>query len=179
MKPPTRITISLDDEAGELFGKMIEESGLSQSELVRRAIRFFNDHKSIIEAGGDKMGQYIDLLPSGEHIILDIDHWVLFLQVLNGKINEDAFWDGCERVAEAHGREISHKVPTVNALLERLEACNFFKLVESSEGEFTLLLGSDASHEFVKRLVEDFASALGFRVEVTGSFSKLWVKTVE
>ncbi|MHC1565267.1 MAG: hypothetical protein ACXQS6_02980 [Candidatus Syntropharchaeales archaeon] len=103
---------------------------------------------------------------------------MLFLQVLNQKIDEDAFWDGCKHVAAAHGREISHKVPTVKALLERLEACNFFKLVELSEGEFTLLLGSDASHAFVKRLVEDFASAMGFKVEVTGSFSKLWVKTV-
>ena len=44
MKQPGRVTISLDEEAAELFKKVRKELKVSQSELMREALKFYDQN---------------------------------------------------------------------------------------------------------------------------------------
>lgn len=60
MKVPTRATIALDKETNKL----------SQSGLIRRAVRFYSENKEVIdEYGSERINTYVDMLAHGEHII--------------------------------------------------------------------------------------------------------------
>ncbi|MDY6965622.1 MAG: ribbon-helix-helix protein, CopG family [Halobacteriota archaeon] len=175
MKNPVRITIALDEETLGLFEEMKEETDLSQSELVRRALRFYHEHRSIVDSGKN-ISTYMDMLPTGEHVILDLDHWLLFLDLIESSPMKEEFWKGCKNVADSHAEQLSHKITSPRALLERLESCNFFKLIKNSQNEFTLLLGTDITKDWVKRLVEDFSESMGFDIMIKEDISKLRVR---
>jgi len=177
MPSPVRITIALDDDTVELFEDMKRETNLSQSELVRRALRFYHDNRSVISSSKNLVA-YMDMLPSGEHVILDMDHWFLFLKLIDSSPNMDEFWKLCKNVANSHAEQLSNKVSSMKELLERLEVCNFFKLIINSDEEFTLLLRTDITKEWVKRLVEDFSVSMGFTIEIKEDISKLRVKVI-
>jgi hypothetical protein len=74
MKSPERITIALDEETAGLFKKMKEDLGMSQSELMREALKFYGKHKSLFDLSEDKqVYTHAEMLSAGEHVILDID----------------------------------------------------------------------------------------------------------
>jgi len=76
---PTRITVAFDQSTASLLDKISKENGLSQSEIMRRALRFYYENKAIEDTTTrKKLYTYMDLLLSGEHIIQDVDHWLLF-----------------------------------------------------------------------------------------------------
>jgi metal-responsive CopG/Arc/MetJ family transcriptional regulator len=43
---PTRITVAFDESTANLLEKISSETELSQSEIMRRALRFYNDNKA-------------------------------------------------------------------------------------------------------------------------------------
>ena len=80
---PTRITVAFDPSTANLLEKISKEAGLSQSEIMRRALRFYYENRAIEDvATRKKIYTYMDLLLSGEHVILDVDHWLLFLKLV-------------------------------------------------------------------------------------------------
>lgn len=176
-RPPIRVTIALDEDLLQLIEKTSKEMKISKSELLRRAITFYCENPALAES--KKIRFYLDMLPSGEHIILDVEHWVLFLKLLEELPDQDEFWDDCKAVAISHAEQLSHKVRTPQELLERLEACNFFKLIKNAETDFTLLLGSEVTKKFVRRLVEDFFQSMGFKIEIKEDLAKLRVKVIK
>ena len=177
MPSPVRITIALDDDTVKLFEDMKRKTNLSQSELVRRALRFYSDNREVISSSKNLVA-YMDMLPSGEHVILDMDHWFLFLKLIETSPDATEFWDKCKNVADSHAEQLSNRVSSLKELLERLEVCNFFKLIVSSNEEYTLMLSTDITKEWVKRLVQDFSVSMGFNIEVKEDISKLRVKVV-
>ncbi len=176
-RPPARVTIALDKDLEELIGKISEEMKVSKSELMRRAILFYAENRELAE--NQKIRFYIDMLPSGEHIIIDVEHWLLFLKLLEGLPDNDRFWEDCKSVARSHAEQLSQKVKTPVELLERLEACNFFKLIKNSETDFTLLLGSELTKKFVKTLLKDFFTSMGFKIEIREDLAKLRIKVIK
>jgi Arc/MetJ-type ribon-helix-helix transcriptional regulator len=179
MKRPTTITASLDEETKEIFERLIEESGLSRSKMVREALRFYARNRETFEkAGGEKIRVYTELLSSGEHVILDLDHWALFLKELENlesSSNADEFWKVHTDIAISHAEQLGQKIDSVEGLLRRLEICNFFKLGKTSEREFTIILGSKTGKEFIKTFLENALKKMGFKVKITGGYSKLRV----
>ncbi|MEM2989665.1 MAG: ribbon-helix-helix protein, CopG family [Halobacteria archaeon] len=176
-RPPARVTIALNEELVQLIEKISREMKISKSELLRRALMFYCENRALAES--QKIRFYLDMLPSGEHIILDVDHWLLFLRFLGGLPDDDKFWEDCKAVARSHAEQLSHKVRTPLELLERLEACNFFKLIKNSETDFTLLLGSEVTKKFVKRLLEDFFYSMGFQIVIKEDLAKLRLKVLK
>src|SRR4030067_3667529 len=80
-KNPTRITVAFDQSTANLLEKLSEETELSQSEIMRRALRFYYENKALTDPSvRKKVHTYMELLLSGEHVILDVDHWLLFLR---------------------------------------------------------------------------------------------------
>ncbi len=120
-----------------------------------------------------KVYTYIDMLLSGEHIILDVDHWLLFLDLIETSSEKERFWDRCRRIARAHAEQLRCKINSARDLLERLETCNFFRLNENSENEFTLVLLSEAPKKFIRIFLEEFFSVMGMRAEIREDLAKL------
>jgi len=47
MKAPERITVAMDEDTFAVFKKMKDDFGLSQSELMREALKFYSKHKTL------------------------------------------------------------------------------------------------------------------------------------
>ncbi len=170
----TRITVAFDSTTANLLEKLSQETELSQSEIVRRALRFYNENKVMLDpAVKKKVYAYIDLLLSGEHVILDVDHWLLFLGLIGSAPEQEKFWSAHRAVAQSHKEQLKSKVRTAEDVLTRLETCNFFRMTKNSEKDFTLILGSEFPKRFVKILIEEFFSAIGVRAEIKENLAKL------
>jgi hypothetical protein len=177
MKNPTRITIALDDETSDLIEKMKKEEKISQSELVRQSLLFYHENKDIADVSvRKKLHTYMDMLLSGEHIILDVDHWLLFLNLAEALPENENFWEKCREVARSHAEQLRNTVSSLEDLLKRLEACNFFRATKNSQNDFTLVLGSEAAKKFVRLFIEEFLSVMGLETEINENVAKIRVK---
>ena len=173
------VTISFDDESAAIFRDLKKEIGISQSELMRTALKFYSRHKALFESvGGEKIYIYSEMLSDGEHIILDMDHWILFLKFIESHPDDETFWEMHKRVSQAHAEEFIHKNHDVEVVLRRLEACNFFKLSRASGTDFTLILGYDVPKKFIRDELEDIFSRMGSQAEIREDLSKIRVKIV-
>ncbi|MFC1787454.1 ribbon-helix-helix protein, CopG family [Halobacteriota archaeon] len=174
MKAPERITIAMDEDAFKLFKKMKDELGMSQSELVREALRFYSKHRMLFESFDDqKLYTHAEMLGLGEHVIMDIDHWLLFLKFIETHPEKEKFWELNKTICEAHADQFKHKYLHVEPVLRRLEACNFFTVTQISNREFTLVLSSDVLKEFVKMLLQETLRGMGFNVDIKEDLAKL------
>ncbi len=179
MKAPERITIAMDQETFAVFKKMKEDLGISQSELMREALKFYSKHKTLFEFIEDKkVYTHAEMLSAGEHIILDIDHWLLFLNFIESHPDKEKFWELHREVCQAHAEQFKHKFYRVEYILKRLDACNLFKLTKTSKSEFTLVLGSAVPKKFVKTELEEIFKGMGFQVEIKEDFTKLRLKVL-
>lgn len=173
---PTRVTVAFDDATAKLLDRFCDEKKLSQSEIIRRALKGYEQNKHMEDPATAKRVQlYMDLLMKGEHIILDIDHWIIFLQLVTSSPEREKFWGKHREVARAHAEQLKTIVNGGEELLIRLEACNFFRLTKNGPRDFTLVLLSEHSKDFVKVFLEEYFSVAGIKAEVKQNFTKLWV----
>ncbi|MCL4436816.1 MAG: ribbon-helix-helix protein, CopG family [Thaumarchaeota archaeon] len=180
MTGPIRITAALDKDTAELLEKESKEASLSQSEVIRRALRFYHENKSITDVYlQKKIYTYMDMLLSGEHVILDVSHLLLFLSLIESSPMKERFWKDCREVARSHAEQFKSKVLTPKEFLERLEVCNFFRMNIESENEFTLILFSETSKEFVKTLLEEVFKTMGSQTEIKLDLAKIRIKVSE
>jgi hypothetical protein len=175
-KNPTRITVAFDPATASLLEKITKESELSQSEVMRRALRFYSENKPLIDPLTRKKAYaYMGLLLNGEHIILDVDHWLLFLRLIEAapEKEKEQFWAENREVARAHKEQLKSNVNSAEELLMRLEVCNFFRLTKNSEKYFTLIFGSEMPKKFVRVFLEEYFMAMGVKAEIKENFTKL------
>jgi hypothetical protein len=173
---PTRITVAFDQSTANLLEKISKEAGLSQSEIMRRALRFYYVNRVIDDAViRKKIYTYMDLLLNGEHVILDVDHWLLFLKLVESCPSSDQFWEEHRDVARSHREQLKTKVLSAEELLERLEACNFFRVTKNSAEDFTLVLGSELPKTFVRIFLEEYFAGMGVKAEIKENLAKLRV----
>ncbi|MFW9896759.1 MAG: ribbon-helix-helix protein, CopG family [Candidatus Thorarchaeota archaeon] len=174
-----RITIAVDDHTYNLLNELIHNSGTSRSELIRKAIKFYHKFEKVFDKKENgvvaKVNTYLELLSHGEHIILDVDHYLTFLKFIENSPNKEDFDDINKSIGRAHAEEFSQDldITTVEKVVERLEACNFFKIVKDSSSRYTLLLGSDIQKNFIKIFLEEVLEGMGFKVIIKEGFSKL------
>jgi hypothetical protein len=173
-KNPTRIAVAFDKSTANLLEKLSVENELSQSEIMRRALKFYYENKALVDpVVKRKIHTYMDLLLSGEHIILDIDHWLLFLRLIEASPEQEKFWTEHKEVARSHSIQLKNKVHAAEELLERLETCNFYRLTKSSENDFTLIFGSELTKKFIQIFLIEFFSEMGFKADIKENLSKL------
>lgn len=173
-----RITIALDDETQKILEKLAKEVGLSQSALVRSALKFFAQNRESAKDFGS-MKLWSSLLMKSEHIILDIDHWLLFLKYIESHGKKDAFYEECKKVSKSHAEQLSKVTTTPEEYLRRLEACNLYKMNKDSDGEYTLVLTSNLSKRFMKELISETLSDMGFDVSIKEDLMKLRVRIMQ
>ena len=180
MPPPERITVAMDEDTFKMFKKMQAELGISQSELVREALRFYGKHRTLFESIEDrKVYTHAEMLRLGEHVIMDIDHWLLFLKFVDTHPEKERFWELNKTISAAHAEQFKHQYFRVEPVLRRLEACNFFTLTPISKNEYTLVLSSDILKHFVKTMLEETLTGMGFRVQLKEDLAKLRLKVLD
>jgi hypothetical protein len=182
MKSPIRVTISFDSKTYQYFENMKDGMGISQSELIRRAVKFYFDNKNSFDAGNnEKAIEYTEMLAEGEHIILDIDHWLLFLKMIEESNQQAEFWNTHREIARSHAEQLAKKIKTPGELLKRLETCNFYKISRSNGtvNEFTLITGPGTQRRFIKEFLEETMAGMGFEANIKEDFSKLRVTVKE
>jgi hypothetical protein len=172
---PTRVTVAFDETTAKLLDKFCQETGLSQSEIMRRALKVYSQNRQLEDpAVAKRVQMYMDLLLNGEHVILDIDHWISFLRLIGSSPEKERFWAEHREVARAHAEQLKATI-SGEELLMRLETCNFFRLTKNGQRDFTLVLLSENSKDFIKVFLEEFFSAMGIKAEIRQNFTKLWV----
>ncbi len=175
MTNPTRITVAFDQPTAKLLENLSRDLEVSQSEIMRRAIKFYNENKEMTDpAIKRKINTYMEMLMNGEHVILDVDHWLLFLRLVE-TCPDEKFWEQHRRVAQSHREQLKSKVHSPEEVLRRLEACNFFRVTKNSEKDYTLVLGSELPKKFVKIMLEEFFAAVGSKAEMKENLAKISV----
>jgi hypothetical protein len=115
----------------------------------------------------------MDLLLDGEHVIVDFDHWLLFLRLIESSPDKEKFWAEHKEVARSHKDQLKSKIHSAEELLTRLEYCNFFRMTKNSDKDFTLIFGSELPKKFVRIFLEEYFSAMGVKAEIKENLSKL------
>ncbi len=176
MKNPIRVTIALDEESNEIFNILRETSRLSQSEIIRRALKFYYAHRDFENYDFEKIRIYVEMLAEGEHVILDIDHLVAFLHMVDTHPEKEKFMETHREIARSHAEQFSGK--SVDYILSRLEACNFFRINRVGEKEYTLILISNATKEFIRVFLEEVLDGVGIKYEIKEDLTKLRLKVL-
>lgn len=176
MVNPTRITVAFDKTTADLLEKISTESEVSQSEVMRRALKFYSENKALEDpAVKKKIHSYMDMLLSGEHVILDVDHWLMFLSLIDSSPEKEKFWSEHKELARAHWEQLKTKVHSPEEMLIRLETCNFYRLTKNAPNDYTLVLVSAISKDFIKTFLEEYFSAMGVKAEIKENLTKLRV----
>lgn len=174
---PSRITFAFDKDEETLLRKTSKEANVSVSELIRRAVKFYCKYRDVIEGDMErKIRTYLDLLPNGEHQIIDIERWILFMRMVEALPSDHEFWDSCIRIARDQAEEFKGKIGSPQAALERLEDCNWFRLQKNAEKEFTLVLNSEMSRRFVEFAVAQLLSAMGYKADLKTNLGKIRIR---
>jgi len=168
--------VAFDQPTARLLEKLSQEAELSQSEIMRRALRFYCENKALQDpVTSKKVHAYMELLLSGEHVILDVDHWLLFLRFIKASPEAAKFWEEHRKVAQSHKEQLRSRANTMENILTRLENCNFFRMTKNSDKDFTLILGSEIPKTFVRILIEEFFSVAGIKAEIKENLAKISV----
>lgn len=176
MVNPTRVTVAFDKTTADLLEKISTDAQMSQSEVMRRALKFYNDNKALEDpATKKKILAYIDMLLSGEHVIVDVDHWLMFLSLTVTSPEREKFWSEHRDLARAHWEQLKTKVHSAEEMLARLEICNFYRLTKNAPNDYTLVLVSENSKDFIRIFLEEYFSAMGVKAEIKENLTKLRV----
>ena len=97
------------------------------------------------------------------------------MKFIEDSSESDKFWEINKTIGKAHAEEFSQlfNYPSVENIIERLEMCNFFKIVKDSSERYTLLLGSDIQKNFMISFLKEIFREMNFNVNIKESFSKL------
>ena len=172
MKNLIRTTIAFDEETAKIFEELKHE-GVSQSEIIRRALRFYYSFKDFEYHEIEKLKIYVEMLAEGEHVILDLDHLVSFLRLIETHPEKEKFWELHTNIAKNHAEEFRNM--DIDRILKKLETCNFFRLRRSGK-DYTLVFGDKHVKKFMKTFLKEVLKELGRDVEVKENLTKLWIR---
>ncbi len=179
MVNPQRVTAAFDKATADLLEKITSEKQISQSEAIRQALKFYDENRFIEDQAVKKrVHEYANMLLVGEHIILDSDHWLLFLRLISlvPAADREKFWQEYRQIAKAHSEQLKNHVHSLGDLLVRLEICNFFRLIENSPNDFTLVLSNEESREFIKIFIQEYCLAMDIPIEIKENLTKLRIQ---
>ncbi len=168
--PPRRTSIALDEATEKYFDELVK-GGESQSSVIRKALKLYHSFKGLEESGLNNVRVYNEMLSSGEHVILDLDHLITLLKIAEASSENAKIWDASHRtVARNHSEQF--RGMGVRQILERLEACNFFRLSQSGDS-FILVFGSDELKRFTKTFLDEVLRAIHKDCEIKEDLTKL------
>ncbi|KUJ94340.1 MAG: hypothetical protein XD40_0434 [Archaeoglobus fulgidus] len=169
-----RLSVSLDDKSKEKLEKMRKMTGKSTSELIRDLIDLGYD---IYQLGvdTDSLEAWVDYLAKRQHMILDIEHWRVIFNEIEG-VNNSEFWRQMEEIGLSHAFQYKMKgLDTVEKILRYVEKANWYEIKDEGNGVYTLILNDLKIKRFVKTFLEKVFEGQKLRAEVNEGFGKLIV----
>ena len=179
--PHDRVTVSLDGDAKAALDGLVERTGEGQSEVVRRALRFYATNVEVAEATetGENLTAYHQMLSGGEHVLLDVDFFHAFLDNADPDDPDDEFIETIDRVSEYHAHEYAERFDDAGDLLNWLSVCGFLTVRSSDEGTYHVVFPSEAMRWFMTRFIRKSTTEVPFEVEIEESLSKVLVRQRE
>jgi hypothetical protein len=156
--------------------KLLSKYDTSQADIIRRALAWMAIMETTTEKTPlDNILTYVDRLSNNEHIILDIAHWRLVLNELNGGSKQ--FLAEVYKSGEHHRSEYSEMgLRDIRQVLKFIEKTNWYNLNEESPSSFTLVLTVPESTKFIKAFFEGFFSKYPQHVDIVEEDMKLRFK---
>ena len=99
----------------------------------------------------------------------------MFLRLIATSPEREKFWSEHKEVARAHWEQLKTKVHSTEELLNRLEICNFYRLTKNAPNDYTLVLVSETSKDFIRIFLEEYFAAMGVKAEIKENLTKLRV----
>lgn len=171
-----RITVSLDEDSQEALDGLVSQTGQGNSELVRRALKFYATNFQAATSDTDiDLENYYQMLVSGEHALLDID----FLHILLANVrNDDGTWpeefvEDVDKVANYHAKEYEEQFTELKELLDWLSVCGFLTVRESRENTYHVVFPTEDLKWFMLRFIRDSTANLPFELEIEEGVSKV------
>lgn len=156
-----------------MFNKLRETTKWSQSEIIRNALKFYYTHKELEDFNSEKVKIYVKMLAEGEHVILDLDHLISFLRIVETHPEKEKFWEIHKEVARSHAEQFRDM--NIEQILKRLEACNFFRLGRSGK-DYILIFGSENVRKFTRTFLEEILKGLNKNAEIKEDLTKLRIE---
>ena len=99
----------------------------------------------------------------------------MFLHLIASSPEKEKFWAEHKEVARAHWEQLKTKVHPPEEMLSRLEICNFYRLTKNANNDYTLVLVSEVSKDFIRIFLEEYFTAMGVKAEIKENLTKLKV----
>jgi len=97
----------------------------------------------------------------------------MFLGLIDSSPEKDKFWSEHKDVARAHWEQLKTKIHSPEEMLNRLEICNFYRLTKNAPNDYTLVLVSEYSKDFIRIFLEEYFAAMGVKAEIKENLTKL------
>ncbi|WP_255171135.1 ribbon-helix-helix protein, CopG family [Natrononativus amylolyticus] len=163
-----RVTASLDADSIEALETLCTKTDSPQSEIVRRALTFYaTNFEAANGHASDKLGQHYQMLMSGEHVLLDIDFFHVFLEYCYADGDpEPELVQAIDRVSDYHAREYATEFETIGDLLTWLSFCGFLEVQRNTEDTYHVIFPSEATRWFATRFIERSTVEMPLEIDI-------------
>lgn len=174
-----RVTVTLDDEAINKLEELANRDSRSWSEVVRSALSSYYNLSFSDFSDIEHLDEFLDLVASREHVIIDSGLWTAMLDVINDAADE-TFWEIVKKVGIEYGMQCRERgISNTKEILKRLEVENWFKVKTISENTFTIVLNMRSVSKLALKFLEGLFEALGLDTEVHEGLRKIIIKIKE
>ncbi len=169
-----RLSISIDDDARRKLDVLKRKSGKSTSEIIRDLIDLGYEI-AISGADSESLKAWVDYLSKRQHMILDIEHWRVIFNEIEG-VNNNEFWKQMEEIGLSHAFQYKVKgLDNVDKILRYVEKANWYEIKDEGNGVYTLILNDLKIKRFVRVFLEKVFEGQGLKAEIKEGFGKLIV----
>ncbi len=169
-----RLSISIDDYAKMKLETLKKKTGKSTSEIIRDLIDLGYEI-AMSGADSESLKAWVDYLSKRQHMILDIEHWRVIFNEIEG-VNNNEFWKQMEEIGLSHAFQYKVKgLDTVDKILRYVEKANWYEIKDEGNGVYTLILNDLKIKRFVRVFLEKVFEGQGLKAEIKEGFGKLIV----
>ena len=160
-----RLSISIDDDAKRKLDVLKRKSGKSTSEIIRDLIDLGYEI-AISGADSESLKAWVDYLSKRQHMILDIEHWRVIFNEIEG-VNNSEFWKQMEEIGLSHAFQYKVKgLDNVDKILRYVEKANWYEIKDEGNGVYTLILNDLKIKRFVRVFLEKVFEGQGLKAEI-------------
>lgn len=171
-----RLSVSLDLETVELVEKLQSKYQTSKSEIVRKALNYFDVITEEDNLSPEELRSIIKLSARPDTIVIDIS----IIEAIAKEVERGSaeFEKELREVGEELYREYCDMgVMSPSECLKTVEKTNLFDIATESEDSFTLISTNRKMNKILKVFLEGLLEGYGDEIEVTEAHGKIRIKT--
>ena len=170
-----RVTVNLDSESLERLDDIQDDLRISKSEVVRRALKYFEVVRDKGNLDPDELETTLDLRLRPDNLLFDIGIFQAFLEEIgepSDSLKEDINDIGKDFYTEYCAIGLKQPIEC----LKRLERTNLFRLIVNSEKRFTVIPIIPEMGEFLKVFFEGYIEASNLSGDISMTRHKVRIK---